>query len=51
MQLSVIITTYNSEEWLQKVLEGYSNQNECDFEVVIADDGSTDKTKFIVDSF
>lgn len=51
MKLSVIITTYNSEEWLQKVLVGYSIQTEQDFEVVIADDGSTDKTKLVIDSF
>lgn len=51
MKLSVIITTYNSEEWLRKVLEGYCNQSEKLFEVVIADDGSTEKTKLVVDSF
>ena len=33
MKLSVIITTYNSEEWLQKVLLGYSVQTETDFDV------------------
>ncbi len=51
MKLSVIITTYNSEEWLRKVLIGYSIQTETDFEVVIADDGSTANTKIIIDSF
>lgn len=51
MKLSVIITTYNSEEWLQKVLVGYSIQTEQDFEVVIADDGSNEKTKLVIDSF
>lgn len=51
MKLSVIITTYNSEEWLQKVLIGYSVQTETDFEIVIADDGSTLKTKQLIDSF
>lgn len=51
MKLSVIITTYNSEEWLQKVLVGYSVQTEPNFEVVIADDGSTEKTKAVIESF
>jgi glycosyltransferase involved in cell wall biosynthesis len=51
MLLSVIITTYNSEVWLQKVLEGYCNQTETNFELVIADDGSTANTKLIVDTF
>ena len=51
MKLSVIITTYNSEDWLQKVLAGYSVQTELDFEIVIADDGSTEKTKAVIESF
>lgn len=51
MKLSVIITTYNSEEWLTKVLIGYSLQSETDFEIVIADDGSTQKTKELITSF
>jgi glycosyltransferase involved in cell wall biosynthesis len=51
MKLSVIITTYNAEVWLQKVLTGYMQQTEQDFEIVIADDGSTEKTKKIIDTF
>ena len=51
MKLSVIITTYNSEDWLRKVLIGYSVQTETDFELVIADDGSTIKTKQVIESF
>jgi glycosyltransferase involved in cell wall biosynthesis len=51
MKLSVIISTYNAEEWLHKVLLGYAIQSEQDFEVIIADDGSTDKTKSVIDSF
>ena len=51
MKISVIITTYNSEEWLQKVLVGYSVQTEQDFEIIIADDGSNEKTKLLIDSF
>lgn len=51
MKLSVLITTFNSEEWLKKVLVGYSLQTAQDFEVVIADDGSTEETKQVVASF
>lgn len=51
MKVSIIITTYNSEVWLHKVLLGYSVQTESDFEIVIADDGSTAKTKGVIDSF
>ena len=51
MKLSVIISTYNAEEWLHKVLLGYAIQTEVDFEVIVADDGSTSKTKDVIDSF
>ncbi len=51
MKTSVIITTYNSVDWLRKVLIGYSVQNEIDFELVIADDGSTNETKQLIDLF
>ncbi|RRO14028.1 glycosyltransferase family 2 protein [Flavobacteriaceae bacterium 14752] len=44
MKASVIISTYNSPEWLQKVLWGYSVQTFTDFEIVIADDGSDQRT-------
>lgn len=48
MKVSVIITTYNAEDWLRKVLLGFSIQTETDFEIVIADDGSTSKTKEVI---
>jgi glycosyltransferase involved in cell wall biosynthesis len=51
MKLSVVITTYNAEEWLQKVLLGFSVQTIDDFEIVIADDGSSIKTKQVVENF
>ena len=44
IQISVIISTYNSFEWLTKVLWGYNEQTFKNFEVVIADDGSKEET-------
>ncbi len=49
--LSVIITTYNQPEWLRKTLWGFEQQNTSDFEVVIADDGSGDETKGVIEEF
>jgi glycosyltransferase involved in cell wall biosynthesis len=46
---SVIISTYNQPEWLAKVLHGYLFQTFRDFEVVIADDGSDERTKAVID--
>ena len=42
---SIIISTYNSIDWLEKVLYGYNNQTYRRFEVVIADDGSKVETR------
>ncbi|WP_340074984.1 glycosyltransferase family 2 protein [Leptobacterium sp. I13] len=47
-EISVIISTYNAEAWLEKVLWGYHTQTYKSFEVIIADDGSTDKTKDLI---
>lgn len=49
MKLSVIMTTYNSPRWLEKVLWGYSVQTHNDFEIIIGDDGSTDETRELID--
>ncbi len=44
MRLSVIISTYNQPQWLEKVVWGYAVQIHRDFELVIADDGSNEET-------
>lgn len=48
---SVIISTYNQPKWLEKVLFGYKFQTENNFEIIIADDGSTQETKTVIDAF
>ncbi|WP_353778310.1 glycosyltransferase [Winogradskyella sp. 3972H.M.0a.05] len=50
-EISVVISTYNSPEWLKKVLYSYQFQTFADFEVVIADDGSNEETKQLIDKF
>lgn len=49
MQLSVIISTYNQPAWLEKVIWGYVAQTHCEFELVIADDGSQTETRDTID--
>jgi len=44
-KISIIISTYNAETWLEKVLWGFNWQTFKNFEVIIADDGSGPKTK------
>jgi glycosyltransferase involved in cell wall biosynthesis len=51
LKISVIFTTYNSPAWLEKVLWGFHYQTDGNFEVVIADDGSGDETREIIENF
>lgn len=51
MLFSVIIPTYNRALQLQKCLESLVLQTYKNFEVIIADDGSTDNTKLVVENF
>jgi len=49
MNISVIVSTYNAEAWLEKVLLGYAAQTYRDFEVIVADDGSRPTTQALVE--
>lgn len=49
MKVSVIFTTYNSVDWMEKVLWGFANQEYKDFEIIIADDGSRPETAQKID--
>ena len=46
---SLIISTYNNPAWLQRCLWGYACQDRHDFEVIIADDGSGDETRALIE--
>ncbi|HVR74030.1 MAG TPA: glycosyltransferase [Planctomycetota bacterium] len=46
--LSVIVSTYNRPGALRLVLEGYARSSSGAFEVIVADDGSTDETGDVV---
>ena len=45
MLISVIVTTYNSVTPLVASLNSFARQTASDFEVVVADDGSTNETR------
>ena len=49
--ISVIISTYNQPEWLKKTLWGYEMQTIKSFELIIADDGSDDETRQLINDF
>lgn len=45
MKTSVIVTTYNSPQSLKYCLLGFSTQTNKNFEIIVADDGSTAETR------
>ncbi|WP_027715118.1 glycosyltransferase family 2 protein [Desulfuromonas sp. TF] len=45
MDLSIVITTYNRAPVLERLLLGLEDQTDCNFQVVVAIDGSTDGTE------
>ncbi len=47
---SVVVSTYNQPEWLKRVLAGYAAQTCADFELVVADDGSREDTRAMLDA-
>ncbi len=51
MKIGVIVTTYNQPTMLKAVLQGYNRQTDDDFEIVIADDGSTHQTRAVIEDF
>ena len=49
--ISIIVTVYNREDFLEECLQSIKNQTYKNFEVIIIDDGSTDKSKEIALKF
>jgi glycosyltransferase involved in cell wall biosynthesis len=49
--ISIIVTTYNREDALDAVVRSLARQDDSDFEVIIADDGSGEATTKLVDAW
>lgn len=49
--ISVILTVFNGEKFLKEAIESILNQTYQEFELIIIDDGSTDSTLQIIDSY
>ncbi len=50
-RISVIMPVYNGEKYLRQAMESILNQSFSDFEFIIINDGSTDRTEEIVKSY
>ncbi|MFN9718047.1 MAG: glycosyltransferase family 2 protein [Planctomycetota bacterium] len=50
-KVSVIIPTYNGESEIRRAIDSALSQEGCDVEVIAVNDGSTDNTKAVLDSY
>lgn len=51
VKVSIILTAFNEERYIKKAIESILNQTFTDFELIIVNDGSTDSTLSIINSF
>jgi glycosyltransferase involved in cell wall biosynthesis len=49
--VSVLITTYNQEDYIGDAIQSVLAQQDCDYELVVANDASTDNTKNICEQY
>ena len=50
-RFSVIIAAYNSEKHIRQTIDSILSQTFTDYELIVVDDGSTDRTKDILQSY
>jgi len=51
MKISVIVPVYNSEKYLEEMIGSILRQSYTDYELILIDDGSTDKSSDICDKY
>ncbi|MCF6308043.1 MAG: glycosyltransferase [Flavobacteriaceae bacterium] len=49
--ISIVMATFNGEEYIGEAIESVLSQTYKNFEIIIIDDGSTDETSKIINSF
>lgn len=48
MKVSIIVPVYNMESYIERCLKSLVDQTLCDIEIIVVDDGSTDKSEIII---
>lgn len=51
MKISVVLATYNDEKYIKEAIDSVLDQTYRDFELIIIDDGSNDRTAEIISSY
>ena len=51
MILSIIMAVYNEEYHIRESINSILNQNYQEFELIIVDDGSIDKTEYYIKNY
>ena len=51
VKISIIVPVYNVERYLGKCINSILNQTFADFELILVDDGSTDRSGYICDDY
>ena len=50
-KISIIIPVYNEEKWIRQTIENIKEQTYTNYEIILIDDGSTDKSKQIMKQY
>ena len=51
MKVTILMSTYNGENFLAEQIESIQQQTYTDWTLLIRDDGSKDKTRYIIKRF
>jgi glycosyltransferase involved in cell wall biosynthesis len=51
VKISIIIPVYNTEKYLDQCIQSILNQSYTNFEIILIDDGSTDSSLSICESY